>query len=176
MMEPMDERALHERLHFDTARGEVRDGPRRYLLMRADVLMGLFERLPADAREQALQALEASVTENGGDSVRAYLAAAGADALLATMEQSAASLGWGRWRFEIESEALRLHVDNSPFAAAAPHAEGARACHAITGMLSAVAAALWGEAAQARETRCACAGPAGARQCTFEARQPVRRR
>lgn len=166
-----DTRLLHERLQFDTAAGEVRDGPRRYVMLRADVLMGLFARLPPAAAEQALQALQASVAENGGDSVRAYRAAAGPEALLQTMEQASASLGWGRWHFETQADALHLRVDNSPFAAAAQRAEGAAACHAITGMLSAVASALWGEAVQARETRCACSGPAGEHECRFEARR-----
>jgi len=166
-----DTRPLHERLQFDTAAGEVRDGPRRYVILRADVLMGAFDRLPPAAREQALQALQSSVAEHGGDSVRAYLASTGAAGLLPMMEQASASLGWGSWRLQAHADSLQLRVENSPFAAAARPGAGATACHAITGMLGAVAAALWGAAAEARETRCACAGPADDRECRFEARR-----
>lgn len=156
---------LHQRLHFDTAHGQVLDGPRRYVLMRADVLMGLFAQLPAPAREEALKALGRSVCAHGGDSVRAYAAQGGAEALPAMMQSAAASLGWGRWQLERDGDALQLAVDNSPFAAAA--AEGP-ACHAIAGMLEALAGALWQRPAQAHETHCAAAHGDG--PCRFIAR------
>ena len=151
--------ALHERLVFDTARGAVLDGDRRY----ADVLMGLFANLDGAAREAALEALGRSVHEHGAGSVRAYRDAAGADALPALMESAAASLGWGHWRFDAArlghatEPALALTVDDSPFAAAAPPGIG-RACHAIAGMLQALGEALWSRPAVAHETACAAAG------------------
>jgi predicted hydrocarbon binding protein len=160
---------LHERLRFDTERGEVLDQSRRYLLLRSDVLMGLFDSLPADAREQALRAFAASVTRFGSDSVRAYAAQVGADALLATMQDAAASLGWGRWRLVPEEGVLRLEVENSPFAAGTTRAD-APACHAIVGMLQALAAARWPEGAGARELSCAAQARGGDFVCRFEAR------
>ena len=164
---------LHERLHFDVARGEIRDGPRRYVVLRADVLMGLFDRLPATERQQALQALGASVQRFGGDSVRAYLSETGSGGLLQRMEEASASLGWGRWRLEARADGLLLTVDNSPFAAATQSTSG-RACHAITGMLSAIASALWDEDVAARELCCACEEPRSDRRCVFEAhRRPA---
>jgi len=163
--------ALHERLVFDTARGEVRDADRRYLLLRADVLMGLFDALPEGARAEALQAFGRSVALHGADSVRAYAVSIGPVALCAAMEEAAASLGWGRWRFDAHnagaSPALTLEVGNSPFAAAA----GRRAepvCHAIAGMLEALGQALWQQPVQSVETRCAAV--AGSDRCRFAAR------
>lgn len=93
---------LHEKLHFDTANGQVLDQSRRYLLMRADVLMGLFDNLPPADREPALRALGQSVAQLGSDSVRAYAAQPGVDeaTLLSTTQNAAASLGWGHWAFE----------------------------------------------------------------------------
>jgi len=161
---------LHERLDFDVAGGEIRDGPRRYVVLRADVLMGLFDRLPTAEREQALQALGASVKRFGGDSVRAYLSEAGSGGLLQRMEQASASLGWGTWRLEDRADVLLLTVDNSPFAAATQSTSGS-ACHAITGMLSAVASALWSADVTARELRCACEEPRSDRRCLFEVRR-----
>ncbi len=162
--------ALHERLVFDVAHGAVRDADRRYVLLRADVLMGVFGQLEGEAREDALAAFARSVAEHGAGSVRAYRDAVGADALPQAMEGAAASLGWGRWRIDAArvhdaSPSLALEVENSPFAAAAPRGT-TRACPAIAGMLEALAAALWPEAADARETRCAAEG---ASRCSFVA-------
>lgn len=150
--------ALHERLHFDTAHGQVLDESRRYVLLRADVLMGLFAELAPPAREEALRAFGRSVARQGADSVRAYAASAGRTALPALVESAAASLGWGRWtldghRAEGSPPQWSLQVENSPFAAASPGA-AAPVCHAIAGMLETLAAALWGAPAEARETRC----------------------
>jgi predicted hydrocarbon binding protein len=176
--------ALHERLVFDTARGAVLDGPRRYLLLRTDVLMGLFANLDGGARAAALDAFGRSVAENGADSVRAYRESVGASALPSMMEAAAASLGWGRWQFEADDLAslaslaaaadghaaaapqrLRLAVTDSPFAAAAQR--GGPACHAIAGMLEALGAALFGSHVEARETHCAAQG--GEAVCRFVA-------
>jgi hypothetical protein len=159
---------LHQRLHFDTAHGQVLDDARRYVLLRADVLMATFDALPAPQREAALRAFGAAVFTHGSDSLRAYAAQPGGqgDALLTTVQDAAASLGWGRWRLIRDDASLSLQVDNSPFAAAARH--GAPACHAIAGMLQGLATALWGEGATAAESACA-AQHAGTR-CQFIAR------
>ena len=162
--------ALHERLHFDTANGQVLDARRRYLLLRTDVLMGLFDFLPGAARDEALRAFGRSVATRGAESVRAYAATAGADALPALMEGAAASLGWGRWRLQAarpDAEVLALEVENSPFAAAASTRAAAPVCHAIAGMLEALAGALWKTPATARETH--CAGEHGGTLCRFVA-------
>ena len=161
--------ALHDRLVFDSARGAVLDGDRRYVLMRADVLMGLFANLEGPAREAALDAFARSVHAHGAGSVRAYRDSAGIEALPAMMEAAAASLGWGRWRFDAAhlrdtaAPGLALTVDDSPFATAAP-AGTLRACHAIAGMLQALGDALWSRPAAARETECVASG---ARACRF---------
>lgn len=163
---------LHERLIFDLAAGQVLDGPRRYVIMRADVLMGAFDPLPEPARCQALQALAASVTRFGADSVRAYLAQVGPDALLQAMVAGSASLGWGIWTFRRDGAELWLEVRNSPFAAGSRRHDGGPVCHAIAGMLGAVAQALLGTAAmQVREVRCAaCEEAGGPALCLFHAR------
>ena len=51
MSQPL--RPLHKRLAFDLSEGQVLDGPRRYLIMRADVLMGAFAKLEAEPRRLA---------------------------------------------------------------------------------------------------------------------------
>lgn len=160
--------ALHQRLVFDLAAGQVLDGSRRYLIMRADVLMGAFDGLDARARAQALQSLAGSVTESGADSVRAYLAQVGPDALLQAMVEGSASLGWGLWTFRQDGARLWLQVRNSPFAAASR--QPGPACHAIAGMLRAVAQALWSTPVTVREERCAaCATGLEPALCLFHA-------
>ena len=159
---------LHQRLRFDLGAGQVLDGPRRYLLMRTDVLMGCFDDLPKPARLQALQALGQAVARQGGLSVRAYLDELGPDHLLQAMQDGSASLGWGCWTLQAEPGALHLTVRNSPFAAATRHRDEP-ACHAIAGMLGAVAGALWDRPAHGRELRCACQAPGLAANCQFVA-------
>jgi predicted hydrocarbon binding protein len=162
---------LHERLHFDTDRGQVLDGPRRYVLLRADVLMGLFDALPDATRDQALRSFAGAVTRFGADSVRAYATGVGRAQLLATMQDAAASLGWGTWRFESAADdILRLEVQNSPFAAGTTRRD-APACAPVTGMLRAVADALWPGGAHAEERSCAAQCGREVHLCRFEARR-----
>jgi len=164
---PMPALPLHQRLVFDSASGAVLDASRRYVLLRADVLMGLFDALPAAARDAALQAFGRSVATHGADSLRAYAAEPGVDAaaLQRTVESAAASLGWGRWTLAQEFETLTLAVDNSPFASAAtPSAQPV--CAAIAGMLEALATIVFAQPASARETACAATG---APRCRFHA-------
>jgi predicted hydrocarbon binding protein len=167
---------LRDRLEFDSAEGAVRDGPRRYLLMRPDVLMGVFGRLEAPARAAALEAFAASAREQGGDSLRAYAASLGDDprALLDATAAAAADLGWGRWSFRLDGERLHLEVANSPFAhgfvAASAAAPPAPVCAPIRGLLEAAAALAFGGEAAAEETACAALGH---RCCEFVARRAL---
>lgn len=153
--------ALHQRLQFDLAQGQVLDQTRRYVLMRADVLMGLFDELPSSARDSARRALARSVARHGAGSVRAYASQPGttAEQLLQTMQDSAASLGWGVWQFRglPEGGGLQLTVSNSPFAAHASPSEEP-VCAAIVGMLEALGTALWKAPCQAKEMHCFAQG------------------
>lgn len=165
--------ALHDRLQFDVENGQVLDEGRRYVLLRADVLMGIFEGLSEGAAKDALMAFRDSVNGYGSASVRAYANPATADpaTLLASVATGAASLGWGRWHFEWGGTTCRLRVFNSPFARA--HRGPGAACAAIVGMLSAVCSHIWQEPVLASETDC-CACKAHSRGpeeviCTFEA-------
>ena len=86
--------------------------------------------------------------------------------LLATIEETAPMLGWGRWTIARNGQTLRLDVENSPFAkgyGASPKP----VCHAVVGMLEAVSAIVLGAPVIARETTCAATGAA---RCEFEAR------
>ena len=161
---------LHHRLDFDVGHGQVLDQTRRYVLMRADVLMGLFNQLSPVARSSALEALENSVTLHGADSVRTYAAQTGVTPsnLLDTMVRSAASLGWGCWRFEVLSAGLKLSVVNSPFASAAMF-DNTPACYAINGMLKALGMTLWGGECRAQELHCKASHPSSIESaCIFE--------
>lgn len=159
---------LQQRLKWDPSAGAILDADRRYVMLRADVLMGLFAGLPPGQRGRALDSLQASVRAHGGASARAYRVGDAADvaAFLRVMAESAADLGWGAWRFEAGGAAgLTLTVRNSPFAMAAP-VRDRPVCHAITGMLEAVNALVTGESRTFREIRCASMG---APCCEFQA-------
>lgn len=159
---------LRARLRWSAPDGAIHDGPRRYLMIRPDVLMGVLRRLPVDERARAVEAFADSVAEHGVDSIRAYFRQVGEDpsALLASTVRAAADLGWGAWRFETGSGRLALAVDGSPFAQGfGPSDEPV--CAPIRGMLRAVAGVGAGVGADVREVRCvACGAP----RCEFEAR------
>ncbi len=167
-----DRLALHE--EGGALAGELRDGPRRYLLMRPDVLMGTFARLAPEARQAALEALAESAEANAADSLRAYLAALGGDrrALLDTTAASAADLGWGRWSVRVESGGATLEVENSPFASGWPvglladEAAGRPVCAPIRGLLAALATLALDAPVACREVACRALG---APRCRFEA-------
>lgn len=147
---------FRERVSLDEQRGEWRDGEARYLMIRHDSLMGLFRRLPAAARGDALAAFAESVAEHGRRSAESYrMSAAETDALLAAIAQTAGQLGWGRWRLErVAHDTLRLEVINSPFATGYGSAREP-VCAAIVGMLRAVATLVFGAPAVAEEIICA---------------------
>lgn len=162
---------LLQRLSFDTAAGQVLDQDRRYLLMRADVLMGMFAALPAAQRLQAMAALTQSVWQHGANSVRAYASQPGGtqQVLLISMQDSAASLGWGRWQFDAVAQGLRLTVSNSPFATMASFNDQP-ACGAIVGMLKALGEALWSGSVDAWESQCSAMHGHESHVCHFELR------
>jgi uncharacterized protein len=159
---------FRQRLTFDPASGELRDGDTRYVILREDSLMGLFRRLSAPVRTDAFKAFAASVAEHGARSAARYLARDGdAGDLFATIAATAAQLGWGVWRFSRAGDGvLHLEVNNSPFA----HGYGASSesvCAPIAGMFGAVAAIVFDAPVQAEENLCAAAGGT---ICRFSAR------
>lgn len=169
---------LAKRLVHDAQTGEVLDGPRRYLLMRADVFSSAIALVATEHRGAMLAAFARSVALHGADSVNAYLEALGGDraALLATLPAAAADLGWGMWCFDplLESPPLlALAVRNSPFVQAfEDHRSEGPVCAPIAGMLAALGQACWGRPVRCVETVCvAC--DAG-ESCRFEVR-PIER-
>ena len=164
---------LRQRLQWDGA--AVHDGPRRYLLMRPDVLMGAALRLDGAARAALFDALAASTAQHGSDSLRAYAAQVGGDAaaLLEATASAAADLGWGRWTLQRLDDALQLDVHDSPFAAGWRAAAGTDAPHSvcapIRGMFTALAAQVQDAPVQVEETACAAQTDTGG-ICHFIAR------
>ncbi|MGE4334888.1 MAG: V4R domain-containing protein [Pigmentiphaga sp.] len=155
--------------------GGIFDDDRRYIIMRADVLMGILHQLPAEQRPAVLAAMADSVAANGGKSAQAYFEAIGRDpaVLLDVMMSSSADLGWGSWRFVAPDgsapspanlpNGLHVEVRNSPFAAGHGPAESP-VCAPIAGMLRAVCDLLVG-GATVTETECAAQGCA---HCRFQ--------
>ena len=159
---------FRERLDFDEARGEYRDGAIRYMMIRPDALMGMLHQLPDAVRPQVLEALARSITHRGGQSAQSYQAAGAVDgpALVATIARTAPELGWGIWDLRLTAEGMDLSVVNSPFAAGYG-TSALPVCHPIVGMLTAVGRMVLGREVAVREVSCASvAGDA----CRFELR------
>lgn len=166
-------RSFAERVIREPEDGRLRDGAIRYLMMRPDALMGMFGRMRKETRQEALEALASSIAEFGGRSVRAYFesGAASPEALIQTVIETSAHLGWGVWRFESteDGKAMEVFVRNSPFAEAAGEL-GSPACAAILGLLSACAPYLLSGGAQVRET--CCSSESGQGICRFRISSP----
>lgn len=152
---------LRARLRWDSAQGSLHDGPRRYLMMRPDVLMGALHAVDTPVRHAMLDALAASTRAHGADSLRAYAAQVGGntDALMAATQAAAADLGWGRWTLRRDGPRLHLEVADSPFAAGWRAVDGRPAlqpvCAPVRGMFGALASLVLGTAVQAEECDCA---------------------
>jgi predicted hydrocarbon binding protein len=164
--------SLRERLTWDPTQGAWHDGPRRYLMMRPDVLMGAIAGLPEAMRGQALQAWAEAARERGADSLRAYARDVKGDgaALIAATVGAAADLGWGRWKVRQEAARLLLEVDSSPFATGWPAHVSATGpvCAPVQGLFSALSTLVLGGTPIVEETRClACGGSS----CRFIARR-----
>ena len=151
-------------MKHDAALGELSEGGARYLLIRHDSLMGLFQRLPEPARGEALAAFADSVAEHGGRSAARYRSEE-PENLLVALSAKASQLGWGSWQFRREADSITLTVHNSPFAHAFGNAQ-TPVCAPITGMLRSVASLVFGPEARAGEIACAATGSAC---CVFRA-------
>ena len=148
---------LRERLEFDAELGEYRDHGIRYMMLRADALMGILHELPAALRPQVLEAFARSITRQGGKSAAAYRAAGAASsaALVETIQETAPQLGWGRWSMQLHEDGIDLVVANSPFVAGYGPCE-TPVCHPIIGMLTAVGRMALGCEVVVQESGCAC--------------------
>jgi uncharacterized protein len=171
--------ALRQRLNWSDD-GALHDGPRRYLMMRTDVLMGTLLHLPAAAQADLLRAWAASTREHGAASLQAYAQQSGGDAkaLTEATVQAAADLGWGRWAVTPIADGLQLQVHGSPFvhgwravAAGGGTAAAGPVCAPIAGMFGALAGLLLQGPVAVVES-CCVATPAHAHEaCAFVARR-----
>ncbi len=158
---------------FAESEGGLWDDGIRYLMVRHDVLAGLFERLEPDLRRTALKAFRQSVYEHGRKSIEAYREnqSGGEETLLRSIEQTAAQLGWGVWSFRdgLEDD-LELKVSNSPFARGLRPADDP-VCSPIEGMTAAIAEVIHGGRYRSREITCSAVD--GGKECRFRV-QPDR--
>jgi predicted hydrocarbon binding protein len=150
--------SFRNRLRHEASSGAYFDRDIRYMLIRPDALMGMFARLTGEAREAAFAAIADSITERGRNSAESYVAADEIERLLGVIAATAPELGWGVWRFDVESDgAIALTVHNSPFAAAAGELPPP-VCFPIVGMLRAVGAMVFSAPVEVTEIQCAAGG------------------
>jgi hypothetical protein len=158
---PAFAKALRERLAWDPALGRISDGPRRYLLMRPDVLMGAVAAMAPAHRDSFLSSWQMSTCQHGAHSLGAYaqMVQGDRDALMQATAEAAADLGWGRWSLALEDGALHLQVQDSPFvagwvAASPGQLSDEPVCAPICGMLQALAEVVLQSAVEVQETHC----------------------
>jgi predicted hydrocarbon binding protein len=157
---------FRERLDWSAVPGQVRDGAIRYMLIRPDALMGAIMRLSPEALAEMLAALHASVLDFGGRSAGKYNQTA-ARPLIEVVAETAPDLGWGTWTIARDDRAIRITVEDSPFAAPLVNTPPSQpVCTAMTGMMSAVGGIMGGRPVTAVETRCAAQHGGGT--CHFE--------
>ena len=146
-----------DRVAVNTDDGEILDGDCRYVMLRADVLMGAIRNVPEEQRKGVLQALAEATFEGGSESLQSY-----ADELGDDHE----ALGWGAWHFEkLSDTVIKLSVRNSPFADGFGFSKSP-VCAPIVGLLCAMAERVFGRAAAVAERNCTTCG---SDECTFEA-------
>jgi predicted hydrocarbon binding protein len=151
------------------ADGALHAGDVRYVLVRADGLMGCFKS-DLDATSLAMyQQVEDSFLRFGGKSTQQYAETLGEnpEALLSKIEETAPQLGWGNWTLalDLNRRKLTLRVENSPFSAGYGRADFA-VCAPIAGMLGGVAQKIFKQPVTCREHRCSATG---GNFCEFEA-------
>jgi hypothetical protein len=145
---------FRDRMQIDESAGTIYDGDRRYIMMRADVLMGMLQELPPSTQAVVLAALASSARSNGGKSVTAYLGAGGHAQLQQTVIDGAAAFGWGAWRITASQNSIELEVENSPFAYG--HGPASQpVCAPINGIFHSLASALMEGDITVTEQHCA---------------------
>lgn len=157
-----------ERMTWDTEKGQILDEDRRYVLIRADVLMGIFDGLDTTAREEALCSFQRSVSQNGLDSILSYWEQIQKDAkkLLDSMIAISAELGWGAWSLQdYQPHLIEIEVKNSPFAAASG-VQSNPVCYPIVGIMEAMGQLIFDKKVQVIEKYCLAQKKANA-SCFF---------
>lgn len=167
---------LRSRLQWTDAQGAVHDGPRRYLMMRPDVLMGALAAVGGPARSALLEAWASSTCAHGGASLQAYaqMVHGDAQALIDATTAAAADLGWGCWTVSQGLDGpddLQLQVLHSPFVEGWRAAAGGPApqpvCAPVRGMFTALVHALQPGEASVEESHCAAQHPTMDGACIF---------
>lgn len=159
---------LINRMIWDTENGQILDEDRRYVMLRADVLMGIFNNLPNTERQQALHSFMNSVKAHGSNSVAAYWLAINKNpqVLLDSMIRISAQLGWGAWQIcKYTPQELTIEVINSPFAKASIVSQ-TPVCTPILGIMESMGSFFFDGPVQVSEQHCQ-AQPSLPQSCLF---------
>lgn len=157
-----------DKLNWDTENGQILDADRRYIMLRADVLMGIFNNLPNPERLRALQSFKSSVKTHGSNSVAAYWLAINKNpqVLLESMISISAQLGWGAWQVQQKtSQQMTIQVTNSPFATASKTSK-TPVCTPILGIMESMGFFIFDGPVQVSEQHCQ-AQPTQHHSCLF---------
>lgn len=151
------------------ANGALHAGDIRYVLVRADGLMGCFKSNLSSTSLALYKEIEDSFFRFGGKSTQQYADILGEypEKILSKIEETAPQLGWGNWILSLQSKErkLTLTVENSPFSAGYGQANFA-VCAPVAGMLRGVAEKIFKQPVICREHLCSAMG---GEVCEFEA-------
>jgi predicted hydrocarbon binding protein len=167
----MNQNAILDRLVYDPAGGALTYRDVRYLLIRPETIVGFQKTIEKHSLEGAREALFQGGYRGGYLSAKKYkeMQNLSDSETINFMMTMGAEIGWGNFKlieYDIENHKLSVRVKNSVFAEAyGDAAEGV--CHLINGVLSGLAAVLFGRNCLGSETECLAKGDP---HCIFHVR------
>lgn len=157
-----------ENLTFDPSAGRLAYKDVRYLLIRAETIVGFQKAMEATDEKAAADALYQGGFQGGYLSAMQYkkIHRFSDRQALDFMMRMGTEIGWGQFRlakFDSQKQALQVIVEKSPFGEAYGRS-GRPVCHLITGVISGLASVLFKKECIAREVECLARGDA---DCVF---------
>jgi predicted hydrocarbon binding protein len=164
----MNENSMIDQLVYDPASGTLTYRDIRYVVIRPETIVGFQKSIEKHNRKTAQDALFQGGYQGGYLSAKKFketqnLSDREAIDFMMTM---GAEIGWGHFQlidYDSESCKLQIKVENSAFAEAyGDSTEGV--CHLINGVLSGLAAVVFGRNCKGIETECVAKGD---KNCVF---------
>ena len=164
----MNHNSIIDQLVYDASSGALTYRDVRYVVIRPETIVGFQKTIEKHSLNSAREALFQGGYQGG------YLSAAkfkeqqnlSDTETIKFMMTMGAEIGWGHFKlleYDLENRKLQVRVENSAFAQAYGDAsEGV--CHLINGVLSGLAAVLFGENCKGSEIECLAKGD---RHCVF---------
>lgn len=151
-----------EKLAFDPQSGAISFEGVRYMLVRPETIMSLFNSLEEELGERAGSFFFQGGVSGGRLSAQKFKQSLGLSnkGVVEFMMRMGTQIGWGRFELvalDMQTKVLQVNVHNSPYAQAYGAGKGP-VCHVIRGVLAGLAQGIFNKTVQAEETGCLAAG------------------